>query len=144
MKPDIWIFMVFTSFLTWSCDGNFNPKPKGFNRIDLPSHGYVKSPDSLPYLFEYSSYANLESHNSPRAERYWIDLKYYDMGAEIQITYKSITKGEDEFISLMNDAYRLTSRHQVKARSIERTQLDIDESKIITNNAYVLFYSLRS
>jgi gliding motility-associated lipoprotein GldD len=132
MRPKYWILLVLNPFFFWACEGNFNPKPKGYNRIDLPRHEYIKSPDSLPYFFEYSTQANLEPHKSPWAEPFWIDLKYYGMGAEIQITYKSITKGEEELISLMNDAYRLTSRHQVKASAIERTQININKTTSAT------------
>jgi len=73
-----------------ACEKDYLPKPKGFNRIDLPEHSYRVLPDSFPYSFEYSRHALIKRDCSLIAERYWMDLFYPDITANVQITYKTI------------------------------------------------------
>ncbi len=109
-----------------ACEGNFIPKPKGYNRIDLPEHEYQLSPDSLPYQFEFSKSAVLEPHRSSFGKNSWVDIKYFGLGGEIQVTYLPIKNGEKDLIGMINDAFKLTSKHQVKATGIERVEMNID------------------
>lgn len=119
------LLVLITQILLFSCEGSYTPKPKGFNRIDLPEQSYTQLPDSLPYQFQVSEAVTLEKHRSPMAERYWIDLKYYGYGAEIQLTYKELKNDPILLNDLVNDAYKLTSKHQIKAYSIEQINLDL-------------------
>jgi gliding motility-associated lipoprotein GldD len=122
-----------------SCQRDFLPKPKGFNRIELPKHKYKVLPDSLPYTFEYSALSRMsvdttwvfmnrikqetmENANIVN-ERFWIDLVYDTLGANIEITYKSIDGDNDLTREYMNDAFKLTSQHQIKAYAIEENIL---------------------
>ena len=100
------------------CEKNYLPKPKGYNRILLPEAQYQALPDSLPYAFEFSQHAKMYDDTSWISERYWIDLYYPVFDAHIQITYKPIESKvmSDEFL---DDSYKLTSKHNVKAYSIE-------------------------
>ena len=122
-----------------SCRRDYVPKPKGYNRIDLPPHTYIDTPDSLPYSFEFSRYARITRDSSwmlmneikerlkPDAplnsEKFWIDLIYDRYDADIEITYKEIHNRTDLMKEYVNDAYRLTNKHQVKAYSIDETIL---------------------
>lgn len=101
------------------------PKPIGYNRIDLPEHLYQSSPDSLPYQFEYSRYAVLQKDKSWMAERYWIDIVYPEIGADIQITYKPIKNKENLMEEFLSDSYKLTNQHNVKAYSIEEQIIEL-------------------
>ena len=51
-----------------------------------------------------------------------MDLFYPQLVADIQITYKTI-ENEQVLRDLLDDAYKLTSRHQIKAYSIEESIL---------------------
>lgn len=116
------VFIVFLgSFLFSACEQTYTPKPKGYNRLDLPEHEYVSLPDSLPYTFEISTAAKLLRDSSYIAERYWIDLYYPQITANIQITYKNLRNDRQLMEELVNDSYRLTSKHQIKAYAIEET-----------------------
>jgi gliding motility-associated lipoprotein GldD len=109
------------SLLLLACEQTYTPKPKGYNRLDLPEHLYVSLPDSLPYTFEISTAAKLLRDSSYIAERYWIDLYYPQITANIQITYKNLRNDRQLMEELVNDSYRLTSKHQIKAYAIEET-----------------------
>ncbi|MEP0985897.1 gliding motility lipoprotein GldD [Ekhidna sp.] len=115
--------LVLFIFICFSCGRDYLPKPKGYNRIDLPQAGYQPLPDTLPYYFEYSNHAKLLRDSSWITERYWVNLHYPEMGATIQITYKQVTDSiVREFLS---DSYKLTSQHNVKAYAIEESILEL-------------------
>lgn len=117
-----YIFVLIT-FIFFSCGSDYLPKPKGYNRIDLPKASYQPLPDTLPYYFEYSNHAELLRDSSWITERYWVNLHYPEMGATIQITYKPVTDSiVREFLS---DSYKLTSQHNVKAYAIEESILEL-------------------
>ncbi|MDN5204416.1 gliding motility lipoprotein GldD [Fulvivirgaceae bacterium BMA10] len=103
------------------CKDHYLPKRKGYNRIDLPTQAYVQLPDSFPFSFEYSKHALLLNDTSDLAERYWANLYYKEMGATIQITYKPIEADQKRLEDYLGDSYNLTSKHQIKAYSIEES-----------------------
>ena len=108
-------------FLLVGCDRAYTPKPKGYNRLVLPPREYSALPDSLPYSFEISTAARILRDSSYIAERYWIDLFYPAITANIQITYKNLNQDSQFLMELVNDSYKLTSKHQIKAYAIEET-----------------------
>ena len=103
MKPTLFVLLILVFI---SCTSDYLPKPKGYNRIVLPENEYISLPDTLPYIFEISKLSRLNTDTSwmfmnmvkkqvkpsseINTERFWIDLIYDTLQAEIQITYKSI------------------------------------------------------
>ena len=119
-NPGFWmgVSLIF-SFLLFSCNHNYTPKPIGYNRIPLPEAEYRSLPDTLPYTFQYSKHAKLLDDSSAFNERYWIEIYYPELKANIHITYKKINKDQKLLKELLNDAYTLTAKHQVKAHAID-------------------------
>ena len=116
-------YIILLSILAFSCSSDYLPKPKGYNRIDLPKAEYLNLADSFPYHFEYSKHAQILKDSSWIAERYWINLFYPEMDANIQITYKPVT---DSIIrEYLSDSYRLTSQHNIKAYAIDESILEL-------------------
>ena len=122
--------VVIFSYFFSSCTQEFSPKPKAYNKIDLPPHQFRKLKEEHPYTFEYSTYAQILKDTSGISEPHWIDLWYPDFKSNIQITYKSFDKENKKFDELVDDSHKLTSKHQIKAYSI-------DEGTIKTANGYV-------
>lgn len=114
---------IFLFCFIISCDQDYTPKPKGYNRINLPEPSYTSLEDSYPYSFDYSSYAQILRDTSKRAEKYWIDIYYPEMSANIQLTYKPIKNNPKLLEGYLADSYKLTSKHQVKAYSIDEAIL---------------------
>lgn len=135
MKIDLLIKILCFSFgacLLWACgEGDYLPKPKGFNRFDLPEHSYQPLPDTLPYDFEYSTHARLLGDTSWISGRYFIELYYPNLKGNIHITYKPV-EGEDNLKELVNDAYFLTSKHQIKANAIDDIILITPSGKMVS------------
>lgn len=99
----------------------YAPKPKGYNRIDLPPHEFVNLPDTFPYHFQHSRYAKVLRDSSWISERYWIELFYPQWEAEVHITYKPLSGNGKLLKENLEDAYKLTAKHQVKAYAIEES-----------------------
>ena len=106
-----------------SCEGNFLPKPKGYNRIDLPERAFQDLDEATPYTFEYSKNAQVEPDSFNLAEKSWINLNYTQLGGKVHLTYFPLdTKGKDIRL-VVADAINLTAKHQIKAYGIEESVL---------------------
>ena len=128
----VWLIPIIALVLgSFSCTPDFTPKPRGYNRLDLPAHSYLALPDSLPYTFDISTAAKIFPDSSYIAERYWIDLFYPDIIANVQITYKDLQQDQQFLEELITDSYKLTAKHQIKAYSIEESILRTPYGKTV-------------
>lgn len=127
----LFIFLVLISFIN-ACESVFAPKPKGYNRIEIPVAKYKVMPDTLPYQFEYSNMAKLFQDTSWISERYWMDLSYKELDATIQITYKPINGSKLILEELLSDSYKLTSKHNVKAYAIDESVIELQNGDFAT------------
>jgi len=109
--------LIVTSIFIGACNSDYQPKPLGYNRLILPPHEYLALPDTFPYTFEYSKHATLLRDTSRIRENFWIEIYYPQVKSNIHITYKAITS-EKLLKEYMDDAYKLTSKHQIKAYAI--------------------------
>lgn len=101
-----------------SCDREYLPKPLGYNRLDLPEPAYRVLPDTFPYRFEYSTHAKLLDDSSRISERYWIEIYYPLLKSNVHITYKALHQNQKLLKEFLDDAYKLTAKHQIKAYAI--------------------------
>lgn len=122
------LLFAFIVLICQACETNWLPKPPGYNKIDLPRHEYSQLDGNYPYQFNYSVHSQVEPDSFNLAEKYWINLHYKKLGAKVHLTYKKI-EGANEFKIVSNDAFNLTSKHQIKAYGIE-------ESILLTPNGY--------
>lgn len=102
---------------------DYTPKPKGYNRIDLPSHRYQQLAPGHPYTFEYSQHARVLRDSSYLAQPHWINIYYPKLGANVQITYSNVERNPKLYNKMMEDARKLTSKHQIKASAIDESTL---------------------
>lgn len=104
-----------------ACQTEYQPKPKGYNRLILPEPTFQSTPDSLPYFFEYSTFAELKKDTSQVSEKDWVEIWYPSLHATVHITYKKLDGSLDVLKEYLNDAYTLTAKHQIKAYAIEES-----------------------
>ena len=102
-----------------SCQSDYLPKPKGYNRIDLPEPAYNQLAMELPYTFEHSQYASIEPDSFSLDEKDWINLNYRGFEAKVHLTYKPIDGNRENLKAYLSDAMSLTSKHQIKAYGID-------------------------
>jgi gliding motility-associated lipoprotein GldD len=126
-KPSCPIIVLLLSvFLCSSCkkqDQAYIPKPKGYNRIDLPAHQYHKLAGRYPYSFEVSKYAEVVPDTFKMAGKDWIFINYPRFKANIQITYKPVEKDRAKLKAFIDDSYKLTVKHQIRASSIQEQRI---------------------
>lgn len=117
MKAGVGFILVLLTIV--ACTRDYQPKPKGYNRLALPPEEYRQSPDSLPYTFEYSTHAKLLRDSSWFSEKHWVEIYYPELKANLHITYKKLNGKEDFLKELLDDSYNLTSKQQIKASGID-------------------------
>ncbi|GAA4378000.1 gliding motility lipoprotein GldD [Hymenobacter koreensis] len=114
------------------CSGgpdDYTPKPKGFNRIDLPPHAYQQLAPGHPYTFEYSKHARILRDSSYLAQPHWINVYYPKLQANVQITYSNLKNDPKLFNKMLEDARKLTGKHQIKASAIEESMMQTPSGK---------------
>lgn len=118
MKQKLSVFIIISIF-SFACanEVSYTPKPRGFHYIALPTAAYTSLPDSLPYLFDYSTHAKLLNDTSYLADRYWLEVYYPQFEANIDISYKPIRNKQD-FREYVDDCFKLAQKHNIKAQAI--------------------------
>lgn len=127
--PTAFAALVLVSCLTLSCERTYVPKPIGYNRLDLPEPAYRSMPDTLPYWFEYSKHAKILEDTSFIHDRDWIEVYYPLMKATVHITYKPVNNDLKLLKEYVDDSYRLTAKHQIKAYSIDEVLVSTPSGK---------------
>ena len=72
-------------------------------------------PSRPPRLQHFKS--RLLDDTSAISERFWIEIYYPEMKANVHVTYKPI-KNRQLLKEFLDDSYTLTSKHQIKAYAI--------------------------
>ncbi len=124
------VLILVICFGLLSCEEVYLPKPKGFNRIDLPEPAYQILPDTFPYAFKYSKYATLQADSGENVERYWVNLVYEDFDAIVQLTYKNLVDPNNKPEVILNEAFELTQRHIIRAYSIDESLIQIPNGQV--------------
>lgn len=124
MNKSLLIFALFASLVLNACRGkndndSFVPKPKGYNRIDLPKEAYQPLTENHPYSFDYSTYAVIKKDSVSWAEPHWIYIVYPAFNAMIQLTYKPLNGDKAKLTHLIDDAHKLAAKHNIKAYAIQ-------------------------
>lgn len=117
------VSLLFISGCKKEGEQTYIPKPKGYNRIDLPKHSYRRLTEAHPYTFEYSKYAVVEPDTFKTAGKDWIFINYPQFKANIQITYKPLNNNPALLKAFIDDSYKLASKHQIRASSIQEQRV---------------------
>lgn len=116
-----------------STQGNTDlPRPKGYNRIMLPSHHYQKLEKGHPFSFDVSQYAKVLPDTVSWAEPHWLYIYYPKWQAFIQLTYKPLNGNQEKLYKHINDAYTLVAKHNMKSSGTKEYQLHTSNGKSAT------------
>ena len=125
--------LAFIGLLTFSsCEDYFQPKPRGYFRIELPKKDYVPIQMELPYTFVIPTYAQLIKDPHPLAEKYWTNLVFPSLNAKVYLSYKPINGNLNV---LLDDAHKLVNKHIPKANAINE-RLFINREKKVYGATY--------
>ena len=130
IRKGLTVSLLFLAVLGLNSCGNkdFQPKPLGYNRLVIPPAEYTLSPDTLPYQFEYSKHARFYEDTSWVRDKHWVEVYYPSLKANIHITYKRI-KNFEQLKEYFNDAFVLTSKHQIKSNAIDEVIITTPSGK---------------
>jgi len=129
------ISCLFLAVLLLSCKEkkqNYVPRPKGYNRIDLPKHIYQKLAENHPYTFEFSKWAKVLPDTFSTAQKDWLFIQYPQFSANIQLTYKPLFKNQNKLKEYINDSFKLAGKHQIRASSIQEQRLLTNSGRTVT------------
>uniref|UniRef100_UPI00374449BB gliding motility lipoprotein GldD n=1 Tax=Spirosoma validum TaxID=2771355 RepID=UPI00374449BB len=119
--------LVLTGLWLASCSDNssdnYVPKPKGFPRLDLPTPSYTLLEPTHPYQFEYNKIARILPDTFARSEPDWIFINYPAYQASVQLTYKPVRNDINRLRAMLDDSYKLATRHNIKAYAIEEKKI---------------------
>lgn len=118
-----------------SCQTDYSPKPRGYFRIDLPEKSYRKSPEKLPYRFDYPTYCYLLNNRKAEKELYWVDVVFPKFKATLFLSYKLIDKNLEEYVE---DSYQFVYKHTIKADAIDESLINYPE-----RNVYGIMYDIK-
>lgn len=122
MKLLLTSYLLLLTLAFTSCNSDPVPKPKGYFKIDLPEKKYVLfDKPGYPYTFEYPVYGNVVKDSTffddkPENE-YWVNIDFPQFEGRLHMSYKAI--GTNQFSKLVEDAFKMTSKHTLKATSID-------------------------
>ncbi|MBP7477494.1 MAG: hypothetical protein KA797_03140 [Chitinophagales bacterium] len=128
MKSNGHIILLILALAMASCTQNNIPKDKAYPRYTLPARGYQLYQSDCPYQFEYPTYASIEDKksffaNGLRGDSCWININFNTLNATLHISYKDVAN-QDTLTKLMEDAYKLTVKHTMKADYIKDSIID--------------------
>ena len=108
------------------------PRPKGYNRIVMPSHGYSTLEKGHPFSFEVSNFARVLPDTVSWAEPHWLYIYYPKWQAFIQLTYKPLNGDQKKLFEHINDAYTLVAKHNMKSSGNTEYQMRLSNGKSAT------------
>nr|WP_294906979.1 hypothetical protein [uncultured Lacibacter sp.] len=116
-----YVLSLFSFFI--ACNSDPRPRPKGYFQIDYPEKKYVLFDEpGYPYTFEYPVYGKVLKDSTFFDDKpenpYWVNLDFPEFAGRMHISYKTIG-GTNKFDVLVQDAFKMTSKHSLKATSID-------------------------
>lgn len=107
------------------------PKPRMYPKVDFPERNYTTHDiASCPYVLEFPDYGRIEKDNtffeSEAPNPCWFNLNMPIFNGTIHCSYYEITDRE-HFDKLVQDAFKLTGKHHVRADYVEEEMLNNGE-----------------
>lgn len=116
------VYLILLLGMIGACKPDYVPKPRGFQRIELPSHNYQLFNSACGFECEIPTYANAIPDNHPTAEKCWFNIQFNNLNATLHLSYKPF-KTPIELVDLTEDARTLVYKHTIKADEIYETQI---------------------
>ncbi len=111
-----------------SCDNKtYQPKPKGYFRIDLPEKEYVSLDSMKYYSFEYPVYSKITPDYLSPEEKEWVNVEFPSFKGTIHISYKSVDDNIEEYLE---DSYYMMTKHISRAMGIRDSVVVNPEKKV--------------
>ncbi len=126
---------IVNGTLFTSCDNKqYQPKPRGYFRIDFPEKEYVRLDTMKYYSFEYPVYSKITPDYFSPQEKEWVNVEFPSHKGTIHVSYKTINDNLDIYLE---DSYTMMSKHMSRAMGI-RDSIIINPEKDVYGLVYFL------
>lgn len=111
-----------------SCDNKtYQPKPKGYFRIDLPEKEYVSLDSMKYYSFEHPVYSKITPDYLSPEEKEWVNVEFPSFKGTIHISYKNVDNNIEKYLE---DSYYMMTKHISRAMGIRDSVVANPERKV--------------
>ena len=117
------VISVFCSFLLFSCQADYTPKPRGYIKLDLPEKKYQQYKEDCPFTFEFPIYGTIQSVEKDC----FFNLQFYNFNGTLHVSYFSIN---DNLYLYTEESSSLAYKHSLKANSISEQQYINRKNKV--------------
>ncbi|MBR4155621.1 MAG: gliding motility lipoprotein GldD [Bacteroidales bacterium] len=118
-----------------ACDNKqYQPKPRGYFRIDFPEKEYAKLDSMDFYSFEYSVYSKITPDLFSPQEKNWVNIEYPSHKGTIHISYKTVNNNLNDYLE---DSYSMMTKHISRAMGI-RDSIVINPDRKVYGLVYFL------
>jgi gliding motility-associated lipoprotein GldD len=116
-KLIVFLLIITGAFTLSSCQDDFSPKPRGYNRIELLPKGYHTFDSTCNFAFEIPQYAAILPYDGPDARPCWLNIHFPYYNATLHLSYSPV-QSENGLFKLIEDSRRLVYKHTIKADEI--------------------------
>lgn len=110
--------IAFACMVLFACNSSYTPKPRGFQRIDLPQHVYANATvEACHYSFDLPNYAILHHDPYPGGDQCWYNVIFPTFNATLHLSYIDVTN-RNQLFKLIDDSRELVFKHVNKADEI--------------------------
>jgi gliding motility-associated lipoprotein GldD len=104
------------------------PKEKAYPRVYFPKKSYKNYKSDCNYSFDIPTYCQVENKEYFRNERLksdscWVNIVFGNFNGKLHVSYKHF-ENQDSLTKLMEQHYKLTTKHIVKATYIKDSIID--------------------
>ena len=115
------LIVIALLLVTGGCRKHYTPRPRGYPRIDLPTHAYTRYKADCPFSFDYPVYTTVHHDSSRLAEPCWLNIDYPSFRGRIHVSYKAVAGNLGK---LTEDSRNFVYSHVSKADGIDETLLN--------------------
>ena len=128
-KTAIITAIALAGFLLVSCgeETRYQPKPKGYFRIDLPAKNYIRVDTIEKYAFEAPDYSTVSHDPFSPQEKNWINVEMPCFKASIHLTHKDVKGNLGEYLE---DVHTMITKHLQKANGMNDSLIVNPEHKV--------------
>lgn len=119
--------MMMLFMVSCGDESQYQPKPKGYFRIDLPEKDYVRIDTLQRYAFEVPGYAVLTHDPFSPQEKNWVNVEIPRFKASIHLTHKDVKGNLGEYLE---DIHTMVTKHLQKASGMNDSLIVNPERKV--------------
>jgi len=122
----IWaMFFLSVSLFGVSCQPDYAPKPRGFQRFVFPAKTYKNYNNDCGFSCQIPTYATVLPDFSVNNQKCWVNVFYSPYNATLHLSYNPISSIK-QLHKFSEDARVLVYKHTVKADEIFETYIEKD------------------